>query len=402
MLTNTAGDSLEVFENEKILKNLNESRSKFLEDALKKAQELEQLHSDSNTKYKELHTTWLEVRNAFEQEYKKAKEKSTSSQSTLTAIKKLEQKIEKLELLIRQKRSSLSEVDMTDEIFDNLYKDYIDLQLSKIDRLTESTNIFTQLSDGLIKADFTETIDVEKMREEINSVFSSYSLNINKSRAEKLAELISSSSSPLKKWNEVVYELKTLSEFNSAPEVQDELPHTPILDSTGFSAANRRKISEALTSEGLLRLASIKLDFLPKFFYQTHNEMGDKIPFEEASAGQQATALLNVLFNQDGFPLIIDQPEDDIDNRAIENIIKNLWGSKKKRQIIISSHNANLVVNGDSELVICCDYNETSEQTKGHIKYEGSIDQQEIRNEITSIMEGGERAFKLRKEKYGF
>jgi len=130
--------------------------------------------------------------------------------------------------------------------------------------------------------------------------------------------------------------------------------------------------------------------------------MGDKIPFEDSSAGQQATALLNVLLNQDGFPLIIDQPEDDIDNRAIEKIIHNIWSSKKKRQIIISSHNANIVVNGDSELVVCCDYNETSEQTKGHIKYEGSIDSENIRNEITSVMEGGEKAFRLRKEKYGF
>ena len=295
-----------------------------------------------------------------------------------------------------------SEVDMTDEVFNNLYESYIDCQISKIDRLKKSTELFTQLSDGLIRADFIKTIDVEKMCAEINSIFSTYSLKINKSRTEKLAELVSDSSAPLIKWKEAVYELKALSEFNSTPDVQDELPHTPILDSTGFSSANRKKMSESLTSEGLLRLASIKLDFLPKFSYQTHNEMGDEIPFEEASAGQQATALLNVLLNQDGFPLIIDQPEDDIDNRAIEKIIKNLWGSKKKRQIIISSHNANLVVNGDSELVICCDYNETSEQTKGHIKYEGSIDKKEIRDEITSIMEGGERAFKLRKEKYGF
>lgn len=399
---NKAIDSSGVFENEEILKGLNESRNKFLDEALKKVQELEQLHFDSIARYDELRASWLEIRNAFELKYKKAKEKSTSSQSTLTAIKELEQKIDKLELVIRQKRSLLSEVDMTDQAFNNLYKNYIDLQMTKIDRLKDSTKIFTQLSDGLIKADFTKTIDVEKMCVEINSVFSAYSLNINKSRTEKLAELVSSSSTPLVKWNQVVYELKALSEFNSVPDVQDELPHTPILDSTGFSPANRRKISAALTSEGLLRLASIKLDFLPKFFYQTQNEMGDEIPFEEASAGQQATALLNVLFNQDGFPLIIDQPEDDIDNRAIEQIITNLWGAKKKRQIIISSHNANLVVNGDSELVICCDYNETSEQTKGHIKYEGSIDKQEIRNEITSIMEGGERAFKLRKEKYGF
>lgn len=395
-------DGSEVFENGVILKDLNESRIKLLEEALSKVQELEQLHSDSVMRYEELRAAWLDIRNAFELEYKKAKENSTSSQSTLTAIKELEQKIEQLELVIRQKQSLLSEFDMTDEVFNSLYDNYIDLQMSKINKLKDSTQVFTELSDGLIRADFTKTIDVEKMCVEINSVFSTYSLNINKSRTEKLADLLLDSSAPLIKWKEAVYELKALSEFNSAPDVQDELPHTPILDSTGFSQSNKKKISEALTSEGLLRLAAIKLDFLPKFSYQTHNEMGDEIPFEEASAGQQATALLNVLFNQDGFPLIIDQPEDDIDNRAIEKIITNLWGSKKKRQIIISSHNANLVVNGDSELVICCDYNETSEQTKGHIKYEGSIDRKEIRNEITSIMEGGERAFKLRKEKYGF
>ncbi len=395
-------DGSELFENEAVLKDINVSRDKFLRDAIKKVEELDQLHSGSVSEYSDLHSAWLDIRNSYELEYKKAKEKSTSSQSTLAAIKELEQKIDKLELVIRQKRSLLSEVDMTDEAFNNLYENYIGLQVVKTDRLTDSTKIFTQLSDGLIKADFTKTVDEEKLCEEINSVFSAFSLNINKSRAEKLAELISSSPKPLIKWREVVYELKALSEFNSSPDVQDELPQTTVLDNVGFTLANRRKISEALTSEGLLRLASIKLDFLPKFFYQTHNEMGDEIPFEEASAGQQATALLNVLFNQEGFPLIIDQPEDDIDNRAIEKIIKNLWGSKKKRQIIISSHNANLVVNGDSELVVCCDYNETSEQTKGHIKYEGSIDKQEIRNEITSIMEGGERAFKLRKEKYGF
>lgn len=397
-----ASDSSETFENEDILKGLNESRSKLLEEALNKVQELEKLHSDSVVRYEELRANWLEIRNAFELEYKNAKEKSTSSQSTLTAIKELEQKIEKLEMVIRQKQSLLSEVDMTDEVFNNLYESYINLQISKIDRLKKSTETFTQLSDGLIKADLTKTIDVEKMYTEINSVFSTYSLNINKSRAEKLSELVSSSSDPLKTWKEAVYELKALSEFNSAPDAQDELPHSPFLDQSGFSLANIKKMSEALTSECFLRLASIKLDFLPKFSYQTDSTMGDEIPFEEASAGQQATALLNVLLNQDGFPLIIDQPEDDIDNRAIEKIITNLWGSKKKRQIIISSHNANLVVNGDSELIICCDYKEINQQTKGHIKYEGSIDRKEIRNEITSIMEGGERAFKLRKEKYGF
>jgi chromosome segregation protein len=111
---------------------------------------------------------------------------------------------------------------------------------------------------------------------------------------------------------------------------------------------------------------------------------------------------LTILLNQDGLPLIIDQPEDDIDNKSIKNIIEAIWKAKHKRQIIFASHNANIVVNGDAELVICCDYIENMSQTKGHIKLQGAIDEFVIKEEITDIMEGGERAFKLRKEKYGF
>jgi len=87
-----------------------------------------------------------------------------------------------------------------------------------------------------------------------------------------------------------------------------------------------------------------EIEFEPHFFYSTGNEMQDIIPFSEASAGQQATALLSVLLNQEGSPLLIDQPEDDIDNRAINDIIENIWKAKNKRQLIFTSHNANLVV----------------------------------------------------------
>jgi chromosome segregation protein len=72
------------------------------------------------------------------------------------------------------------------------------------------------------------------------------------------------------------------------------------------------------------------LEFNPEFFYTTNNQLGDVIPFREASAGQQATALLTVLLNQPGIPLLIDQPEDDIDNRAIDQIIRNIWDAKKR------------------------------------------------------------------------
>jgi type III restriction enzyme len=60
------------------------------------------------------------------------------------------------------------------------------------------------------------------------------------------------------------------------------------------------------------------------------------------------------------------------------------------------------VVNGDAELVACCDYRAANDQSGGRIKFEGAIDVPNVRKEITTVMEGGEKAFRLRKEKYGF
>jgi type III restriction enzyme len=100
--------------------------------------------------------------------------------------------------------------------------------------------------------------------------------------------------------------------------------------------------------------------------------------------------------------LIIDQPEDDLNMKIINEIVETLWQAKSHRQVIFTSHNANLVVNGDAELVICCDYRTTGAESGGHIKFSGAIDVPEINREIADVMEGGIEAFKLRYKKYGF
>ena len=129
---------------------------------------------------------------------------------------------------------------------------------------------------------------------------------------------------------------------------------------------------------------------------------GEAIDFDQASAGQQASALLKVLLSSEGPPLIIDQPEDDLDNEIVAEIATDIWEAKKKRQIIFASHNANLVVNGDAELVVHFGYRNEGDQSTGEIKNVGSIDVPEIKKAITTVMEGGDTAFKLRQEKYGF
>ena len=109
---------------------------------------------------------------------------------------------------------------------------------------------------------------------------------------------------------------------------------------------------------------------------------------------------MTILLNQEFGPLIIDQPEDDLDNKVIHQITENIIAAKHKRQLIFSSHNANIAVNGDAELILTFDHNST--KSSGEIISSGSIDKEEIKIQVKEIMEGGIKAFDLRKTKYDF
>ncbi|HAU0926969.1 TPA: AAA family ATPase [Legionella pneumophila] len=117
------------------------------------------------------------------------------------------------------------------------------------------------------------------------------------------------------------------------------------------------------------------------------------------SDGQRNTATLALLLAQDGGPLIIDQPEDELDSSYIFNeLIPMLRNVKSKRQLIISTHNANLPVNGDSEYV----YGFEARDRKGNCIASGGLDNSIVTKAILDIMEGSEEAFRKRREKYNF
>ena len=106
-----------------------------------------------------------------------------------------------------------------------------------------------------------------------------------------------------------------------------------------------------------------------------------------------------MLLEQSGGTLIIDQPEGDLDNRIITDLTYKLHSAKEKRQIIFASHNANIVVNGSSELVAHLEVAETGARS---FEFAGAIDDPHVCKVITGTMEGGERAFKDRQDKYGY
>lgn len=122
--------------------------------------------------------------------------------------------------------------------------------------------------------------------------------------------------------------------------------------------------------------------------------------FPDMSGGEKMLALLEFIFELDdyNYPIILDQPEDDLDVRTIsEHIVGFLKSQKVKRQIFIASHNANLVICGDSEEVIVA---KKEEKTK--FKYKtGAIENSAIKEEIIDVLEGGQEAMKKRKSKLG-
>lgn len=114
---------------------------------------------------------------------------------------------------------------------------------------------------------------------------------------------------------------------------------------------------------------------------------------EKGSAGQKAAAILAFLLSHGSEPLIIDQPEDDLDNALIYDlIVKQIHENKNRRQLIIVTHNPNIVVNGDSELVHVLKYDGGQAQ----IDQQGGLEESSIRDSICAIMEGGEDAFDKR------
>ena len=254
----------------------------------------------------------------------------------------------------------------------------------------------TTLSAGLLKATLSRGQGLTSIGQKFRSMIQGSS--VRGARVDALFENLRSESDPLTTWEEVLGELENLLLLGEEGGHTSEL--TPTLTRLEFTLSDQQRIRAVLTTDAWLDLALTAVKDEPIFEYQTKES--EFIAFSSASAGQQATALLKVLLSQRGMPLLIDQPEEDLDNQVIQNVVTDIWQAKKGRQLIFTSHNANLVVNGDAELVVACDYRQALDQSGGQIKLEGAIDIPEVCEEITRVMEGGEKAFRLRKEKYGF
>ena len=169
------------------------------------------------------------------------------------------------------------------------------------------------------------------------------------------------------------------------------------------SVANKIASACGKESEMLMRLEEVELfdKIIIELNIASIEETSKYQPLENLSTGQKCIAILNIILMDNEDPLIMDQPEDNLDNAFIaERIVKDLRNCKDKRQFIFATHNANIPVFGDADLILALVHSDG----ETHIldKNIGSVDKPAVREAAARILDGGREAFDMRQHKYGF
>ncbi len=170
------------------------------------------------------------------------------------------------------------------------------------------------------------------------------------------------------------------------------------LDKVGMSIAVQRSFEEKMSQNMILMLLALRCPDCYSLEYRL--ESGDYRSLNKLSGGKKVSLMLSLLLETtDNRPLVIDQPEDELDNHFLsESVLPALKRLRGRRQVIVATHNANIVVNGDADMVIQLD----ADATHGWVACSGTIEEPVVRDAIVRSVDGGKEAFRLRRRKYGF
>ena len=174
-------------------------------------------------------------------------------------------------------------------------------------------------------------------------------------------------------------------------------------DSDTLAEVNMTEMVQKTFRENITKIKRYELLALrcpDRYVIEARTDGDSYLPLEQLSGGKRISVLLSLLLEtSDERPLVIDQPEDELDNqflfKTILPVLKKLRG---KRQVIIATHNANIVVNGDADMVIQLD----ATARQGWVACAGAIEEPAVRDAIVRTVDGGTESFRLRKRKYGF
>ena len=253
---------------------------------------------------------------------------------------------------------------------EEVYNDYYETRKLKFDDLSVK-------SKGKLKLELTHAANREKFKEEL--------LILKKGSRIREADVkkVSQNLMPREFVNFVINE-----DINSFANITD------------IAEENAEKLIDMLNSkEELKDVLALSHNVYPEDIpsIEFRKEDMNYYPLVELSVGQKSTALLIIALSEGTRPIIIDQPEDSLDNPSVyEDIVSKLRSGKEKRQFILTTHNSSVGVASDSDNFIVI--KGTAKQA--NIECFGAIDKPKVRSEVIEHLEGGSIPYKLKSKKY--
>jgi len=329
--------------------------------------------------------TIIDKRNAYKQRYDALKAKKEEIEKKRTEVDNLCQKRKELlgRFVLLQQERSQKRADKKDEINDKLEKNIRSQTTVKID--------FNPLGERRAFKDKLGTRREGKKKEEgiLKGVGPKY-------MDRRFAEIISESMAPKEfvksiienNVQELVLKHSDGENYIDEDDANKIINHlTPKTEFYGEKHYDHEKL------KNLLELEETEFEDLPEI--KLNNE-----PIMGLSPGQRCSALVPIILLQGDFPLIIDQPEDNLDNKLVFDLVVDILRSLKEfRQIIVATHNPNIPVSGDAEQIILF---ESIDKYTGKAEQQGSIDNDLMISRVKEVMEGGDLAFHTRAQKYRY
>ena len=304
------------------------------------------------------------------------------------------------------------------------------------DRILEEKQRLSKINDKLsqletIQARYNEKISwLSTCFEGFSEIYAAYADCVNKNSDFQTDDLVFSVNKvfridSLQKKIEEVLDRRSFSRFNvfNIREINEQsfMPNNlkALIESLLKNTSSSLQFKNSYNIESGLR------EILTDWYNIDYSVKMDNDSIQEMSPGKKALVLLRLLISlaDSKCPILIDQPEDDLDNRSIlDELISFIRKKKIDRQIITVTHNANIVLGGDAELVIVANQDGTNSPNR-QFKFEyrggsieddsplyddngvelpGILNKKGIQEHICEILEGGKRAFDLRRHKYHF
>ena len=280
--------------------------------------------------------------------------------------KELERYVKQLEKLDEIKKSRDSLLDKLEEVF----HEYYEIRKQKFDELTIQSN-------GKLKLKLAHATNVDKFKDELSAL----------KKGSKIRET----------------DIKKVSQNLMPREFINLVINNDIgslADKAELAEENAKKLINILNSkdalEDVLALSHcVYPEDIPSIEFR--KEDGDYYLLSELSVGQKSTALLIIALSEGIRPIIIDQPEDSLDNPSVyEDVVSKLRTGKEKRQFILTTHNSSVGVASDSDNFIVI----KGSAKQGSVECFGAIEKLEVRSEVIEHLEGGPGPYKLKSKKY--